>query len=542
MGNRKIVLFIGALFLFILNSPSFAAVDEDTAHLSFKKTAKSMEKDSEYTVKKGDHLLGIIQRKYGGSNEEKRNVLKKVKRLNPSIKNVNLIYPGQLVILPREITEEVISEREEEKTTSAYIVKKGDSIIKIVSSELGLTLEESQKMLETLRHLNPEISDLNRIYPGQKIIIPSKGMEGEKAKEILSRKKMAEARFLSHENQLSILSYMLRRTGGSIINEGSFYIPLSPQGQIGVNCSQVPVAELADGKTVLLDFSNNIPNNIKKIVESTWKNYSIISDTGEGTSVLEELLDKSDIYILERKSGYVTLGSDNLVRVFIGWIVRWEGGAVPYSLCINFIDGDSPVLPGNIRKYAMKNGFDLIEVSEDSVMTDFHMPYQSMNVSSLNSGSKRELAESLLSKMGYSVSRDSRVGIFNIEDDGFNLSVKADLMVETEDGVTIFNFERLPEQFSDILMERGNRVFYLSEEEGKRKTIESVLSALGSSFVSDICRFSFSAAGGQNVCEISFRALKIESGGKPLYLVEDEMDSDIYGLLNGKWEVELIRY
>jgi len=542
MGNRKILLFIGAFFVFILNSPSFAAVDEDTVQLSFKKTAKSIVKDARYTVKRGDYLLGIIKKKYGVSKEENRNILKKVSRLNPAIKNVNLIYPGQLVIFPGEITEEIVSEGEEEKTTSVYIVKKGDSIIKIVSSHLRITLEESRRMLETVKHLNPEISNLNRIYPGQNIIIPSKGREGEKTKEMPPQEKMVEKRFLSHENQLSILSHMLSRTGGSIITEGSFYIPLRPQGQIEINCSEVPVAELADGKTVLLDFSNHIPNNVQKIVESTWKNYSIISTTGEGRSMLEEFLNTAGIYTLTKKGGYVTLGRNNLVSLFAGWIVRWEGGAVPYALCINFIDGDSPVIPGNIRKYAMKNGFDLIEVSEDAVMADFHMPYQSMDVSFLHWNSKRELAESLLSKMGYSVSRDSRVGIFTIEDDGFNLSVKADLMVETEKGDTIFNFERLPEQFSDILMKRGLRMVYLSEEEGKRKTVTSVLSALGSSFTSDTYRFPFSVAGGKKVCEISFRALKIENGGPPLYLVEDDIDSDIYGLLNGKWEVELLRY
>ena len=258
--------------------------------------------------------------------------------------------------------------------------------------------------------------------------------------------------------------------------------------------------------------------------------------------MLEGLLDTSDIYTLTKKGGYVTLGRNNLVSLFAGWIVRWEGGAVPYALCINFIDGDSPVVPGNIRKYAMKNGFDLIEVSEDVVMTDFQMPYQSMDVPSLRWDSKKELAESLLSKMGYSVSRDSRVGIFSIEDDGFNLSVKADLMIETEKGATIFNFERLPEQFSDILMKRGARMLYLSEEEGKRKTVTSVLGALGKTFVSDTYRFPYTVAGGKKVCEISFRALKVENGGAPLYLVEDEIDSDIYGVLNGKWEVELLRY
>jgi LysM repeat protein len=542
MGNRKILLFIGAFILFIVNSSSFAAVDEETVHLSFKKTAKSVVKDSEYTVKKGDHLLGIIRNNYGGSEEENRNILKKVRRLNPAIKNINLIYPGQLVIFPGEIADEVISETEEAEATTAYIVQKGDSIIRIVSSQLRITLEESREMLEEIRHLNPRISNLNRIYPGQRLIIPSKRGIVTRTVEVPPQEKIVERQFLTHNNQLSILGYLLSHTGGTMITEGSFYIPLSPQGQIGVNCAQVPVAELADGKTVLLDFSDQIPNNVKKIVESTWKNYSIISGRGEGQSLLEGLLDTSDIYTLTKKGGYVTMGRNNLVSLFAGWIVRWEGGAVPYALCINFIDGDSPVVPGNIRKYAMKNGFDLIEVSEDAVMTDFQMPYQSMDVPSLRWDSKKELAESLLSKMGYSVSRDSRVGIFSIEDDGFNLSVKADLMIETEKGATIFNFERLPEQFSDILMKRGVRMLYLSEEEGKRKTVTSVLSAMGTSFASDTYRFPFSASGGKKVCEISFRALKVENGGAPLYLVEDEIDSDIYGVLNGKWEVELLRY
>jgi len=542
MGYRRILLFIAALFLFTVNSPSFAAVNEDTVQLSFEKTAESIVKGAKYTVKRGDYLLGIIEKKYGGSQEEKRNILKKVRRLNPAIKNINLIYPGQMVVFPGEIAEEVVSEEEEEGPTSVYVVSKGDSIIKIVSSQLRITREESRKMMERVRRLNPEISNLNRIYPGQKIIIPSKSAEGETIEEISPQEKMVEERFLSQENQLSILSYLCSRTGGTIITEGNFYIPLSPQGQIGVNCSEVPVVELANGKTVLLDFSNRIPGNVKKIVQSTWKSYSIINATGEEISLLEKFLNASDIYKLTKEGGYIDLGNDNLVSLFAGWIVRWEGGAVPYALCINYIDGDSPVVPDNIRKYALKNDYDFIEVSEDAIMSDFYLPYQSKDVSTLHWDSKRELLELLLLKMGYSISRDSSVGIFNIEDDGFNLSIKADLTVEREEGNTIFNFERLPEQFSDILMKRGVRVFYLSEEEGKGTIVKFVLDTLGSSVTSDTYRFPFFAAGDHKVCEISFRALQINNGGLPLYLVEDEIDKDIYGLLNGKWRVEIIRY
>jgi hypothetical protein len=42
--------------------------------------------------------------------------------------------------------------------------------------------------------------------------------------------------------------------------------------------------------------------------------------------------------------------------------------------------------------------------------------------------------------------------------------------------------------------------------------------------------------------DISFPALKIENGDNTVYLIDYEMDSDIYGLLYGKWEVKLLNY
>ncbi|TFG37633.1 MAG: hypothetical protein E4H39_01820 [Syntrophobacterales bacterium] len=83
---------------------------------------------------------------------------------------------------------------------------------------------------------------------------------------------------------------------------------------------------------------------------------------------------------------------------------------------------------------------------------------------------------------------------------------------------------------------------YLSEEEGKRKTIERVLHATGCSFGFDTYKFPFSEKGGRTMGDISFPALKIENGDNTVYLIDYEMDSDIYGLLYGKWEVKLLNY
>jgi len=41
---------------------------------------------------------------------------------------------------------------------------------------------------------------------------------------------------------------------------------------------------------------------------------------------------------------------------------------------------------------------------------------------------------------------------------------------------------------------------------------------------------------------INFPALRVEREPKPLYLIDFDMDRDIYGLLHNRWEVNVLRY
>ena len=90
-----------------------------------------------YVVKRGDTL-----RKIAASFDTTVDVLL---RLNPQIKNANLIYPGQKIKVPSEAT--------------TYTVQRGDTLKKI-AARFGTTLA---KLLE----LNPSIKNPNIIYVGQ---------------------------------------------------------------------------------------------------------------------------------------------------------------------------------------------------------------------------------------------------------------------------------------------------------------------------------------------------------------------------------------
>lgn len=90
-----------------------------------------------YYVKKGDTLRKIAE-KFGTTVDA-------LLKLNPQIKNQNLIYVGQAITLPAG--------------SSSYVVQKGDTLRKI-AAKFGTTVD-------ALLALNPEIKNPNLIYVGQ---------------------------------------------------------------------------------------------------------------------------------------------------------------------------------------------------------------------------------------------------------------------------------------------------------------------------------------------------------------------------------------
>ena len=95
-----------------------------------------------YVVRRGDTLRKIAAR-YETSVEE-------LLRLNPNIKNRNLIYVGQKIVVPVE--------------GNTYVVQRGDTLRKIAAA-FDTTVAE-------LLDLNPQIKNANLIYVGQVINIP----------------------------------------------------------------------------------------------------------------------------------------------------------------------------------------------------------------------------------------------------------------------------------------------------------------------------------------------------------------------------------
>lgn len=92
-----------------------------------------------YYVKKGDTLRSIASRL--------STTVEDLLKINPQIKNPNLIYVGQAITIPA--------------SASSYIVQKGDTL-RIIAKKFGTSVD-------TLLLLNPDIKNPNLIFVGQVI-------------------------------------------------------------------------------------------------------------------------------------------------------------------------------------------------------------------------------------------------------------------------------------------------------------------------------------------------------------------------------------
>jgi len=74
-------------------SPGYARVMGET-------TASTQTDRPVYIVREGDRIYDVIRKVFGSSGSEAYQILKLIKRMNPSVKDSDMIFPGQRVQLP----------------------------------------------------------------------------------------------------------------------------------------------------------------------------------------------------------------------------------------------------------------------------------------------------------------------------------------------------------------------------------------------------------------------------------------------------------
>ena len=129
--------FMALAFMLAVPCPVFAT-GEDTAQLTFRKTAISQKKThpNAYRVRHGDMLSSIVRRIPGVTEKDIPRYYRLTRELNPEITDIDKIYEGQIIILPGRFPAKAGPPPVRLRTALIKSVK-GDTLLRIVYREMA---------------------------------------------------------------------------------------------------------------------------------------------------------------------------------------------------------------------------------------------------------------------------------------------------------------------------------------------------------------------------------------------------------------------
>jgi LysM repeat protein len=123
-----------------------------------------------YVVEKGDTVWKILRRNEPLPPDRYAERLKEFRRANPKIADPSRIVPGQNILVPSGARPKALADGK----AVDYTVVRGDSLSEILSSR-GVPRRQWKKYLDAIREINTSVKDVNRIFAGRTLLLPTEG-------------------------------------------------------------------------------------------------------------------------------------------------------------------------------------------------------------------------------------------------------------------------------------------------------------------------------------------------------------------------------
>ena len=444
-----------------------------------------------YQVKKGDSLIRIVHRELHIKTATQKTLLE-IKSLNPSIKDVNRIYIGQVIRLPHG-----------QIATIASLANMDKEIVQVGSPREEPSVQEA---------ITAETKDSIVLPPAQR---------------------------------LAVIKHIITQMNGNMITRGNYYLPVSTTEQLTIDCSSIPVVELDNQTTIFLDLGNRSDNHLKKMISNRWNNYHLvkIDDKDDMIVMLKKIFKNSKTYEITKAQKPLSIGSMPPMEFIVDWIITKKNvkASSAKTQGLRFVYENSSLLPRAVVNYARQHSVIITEISpEKGLVGKPEEIYSLPSITILPTSSARDFSLALLSYLNVSGERDVDVRVFSIEKDGFNLSIKADFVVTQGEKKTIIFSRILTPQFINILQAAGNELVFVSDQDGHVKNMEKILSGFHFVFTSGYFTFS-GLEKNQPPYTFGFNGTKIKTD-KNVYVVNFDFNQELRGLIQETWSADIVQY
>jgi hypothetical protein len=347
-----------------------------------------------YVVQKNEWVYKIFRQKGEISKQDFQEFLGIFKRLNPTIRNVDRIRPGQEILIPLKRLEQeslpgqstgivtvpfvTISKISEilEAYSRRYRVVRGDWVSTLVAARFGpYGTPAYDRGLELFKALNPDVENLDLIHTGQMLTLPDASLQnqpwyqslfdasgGLKSENDMGLPMPAGANVATGAlNDLSAyrpgdpIAEAAMALEGRLLNKGTFFFPQQNGPTLELDLGQFPMIELQDGSRLLFARQDNAHEADLTMLQSKWENVKVIALPPQPSvgQVLESVFAKEDTPS-DAKPERISFSDKGVaVTVQAQWIKvkKTDDNTKSRHVCITIIKNPNERTPETIRRY-----------------------------------------------------------------------------------------------------------------------------------------------------------------------------------------------
>jgi hypothetical protein len=573
LNNLLKMLFLALMTLLLFLLPLTSAFSqeggEETYSISLVQTAESDKEIHEiegrkvlaetYTVQKGDHLWQLLRERGLLDKVDLPELLAVLKRLNSAFSNLDVIHPGERIvipltlapvkglagILPKEPAKPISLADLKDLKLENYTVQPGDSLIKVVKSRYGLLDRQiTPEYLDQIQRANPEITDLNLLYPNQTVRLPVYTPQLVRSPIRAHRKKEPQVEEPALDSPVvdkgpTALGFQLQEIftlmGEEWVSAGEHFIPLRSGGQINLKAESFPIVNLSNGKRVIVDLHGELPERMAQVIMSNWEIYGVahLQSRDDLRGALERILPICDYQRLYRSGEPLELVSDVRIQITADWIIFPSPGLQKdQAILINLSDKTGSKIPPELSRFLSAQGVRVIEYPPPSA-PESAAPYPPDILKAGND--KGRLIETVLNLAGQTYSRNMEMPLQRDGKSDFSMTIRADFFLYLEKQEAVIDFSGIGNDMIPLLKDYRLSVLSVAGETDPGTIVSRVLDFIGVKF--DSSPQAFTAAGSKESPSIKVTIPGIafqDNLGRKVFASSVNLPEEIAGFLLSK--------
>ncbi|MFC1798916.1 hypothetical protein ACFLZL_03830 [Thermodesulfobacteriota bacterium] len=476
-----------------------------------------------YVVKKNDWVYKLFRESGEISQKDYPEFLRIFKRLNPQVNNLDIIRPGERILIPlRKVQKDSMPGQSSgivsvpflnisnipellKSNASEYEVKKGDYVSKLVAGVYGgygsQTYSEGLKLFQ---FLNPDITNLNLIYPGQRLQIPSLALrdqpwyhylfvgagDADSVRDIegltLPPKPLPEsAPLIKKKKEDAGNPFVLAASilDGKYLNRGIYYFPRQGEEDAELDLSLHPLIELQNGSRVLFSKDEDMDKLDMNALQAFWKEISVASVSPDANveRVLDAVIEANEKIVSKEKLSFSDQGID--VEVKARWVLDKanRNDNVSRYLCVTFVDSERAFTPEPIINYLEQRNITIWDIERKTGQNFEAKQLEAMKALPVVSAGKihnvyapnrRLLFEKAFAAMGYQYKKNVSIPLASSD---VRKTVVSNLLSNDTGKEVVIDFATLESGAVQAIEKAGYDIFQPEEEKKITHAIEDIL-------------------------------------------------------------------